>query len=106
MERFGIFELLDALSALPRERAKTEAPEGGDESFSPPPVPSRKAKGLTSRREQPAFGSPPPDREEPGGPDGLSAPPEVEGSSHGSAPGALESFLKRHDALSKKAEKK
>ena len=106
MERFGIFELLDALSALPRERAKTEAPEGAEESSSPPSAPSRTAKELTARRGQPTFGPPPPDRKEPGERDGSGAPPESAGSLHGSAPGALESFLKRHDALAKKAEKK
>ena len=62
MERFGIFELLDA---LPRAEEKGER-EAGEEAPSKERVP------------------PPADP----------------------APTALESFLKRHDALAKKAEKK
>ncbi len=65
MERFGIFELLDALSALPRAEEKDER-EAGEEAPAKERVP------------------PPADP----------------------APTALESFLKRHDALAKKAERK
>ena len=127
MERFGIFELLDALSALPREGADQRA-EAGQESpakeerlwRAAPPEGGAARSGDTEKallsdggtargREDgtsPAAGegaSPnaPGDRTShdpaPKAPDGRTA--------HDPAPKALESFLKRHDALSKKAEK-
>ena len=127
MERFGIFELLDALSALPREGAdqraeagqKTPAeedrlwraapPEGGaarsgDTEKAPFPD-----GGTAHGREDgtsPAAG----EGASPNAPGGRTAhdpaPNAPDGRvSHDPAPKALESFLKRHDALSKKAEK-
>ena len=152
MERFGIFELLDALSALPREGADQRA-EAGQESpakeerlwRAAPPSGGAARSGDTEKaplsdggtargREDgasPAAGegaspnarggrtshgredSASPAAEEsasPNAPGGRAAhdpAPKAPGgrTSHDPAPKALESFLKRHDALSKKAEK-
>ena len=116
MERFGIFELLDALSALPRAEEPFHARETANEEFSPPsapfngsaeePAPTRSGKTqepapFDGRNEKEAA---PPEEmgalrsSAPNAPDGRAA--------HDPAPKALESFLKRHDALAKKAEKK
>ena len=116
MERFGIFELLDALSALPRAEEPFNARKTANEGSSPPPAP------FNGSAEDPA---PPRGRKtrEPAPLDGRNetelAPPEEMGAlrssapnasdsraAHDPAPKALESFLKRHDALAKKAEKK
>ena len=120
MERFGIFELLDALSALPREGADQRA-EAGQESpakeeslwRAAPPSGGAARSGDTEKaplsdggtargREDSASSNAPGGRTAhdpaPKAPDGRTA--------HDPAPKALESFLKRHDALSKKAEKK
>lgn len=87
MEKFGIFELLDTLSALTaangspeaEEKAEYARPETGDASFAPP------AYGAPS----PAPSAPP--------------PPDKNTSAEQSALAAL---LARHDALSKKIDKK
>ena len=116
MERFGIFELLDALSALPREGADQRA-EAGQESpakeerlwrAAPPEGGAARggvgakaplSDGGTARgREDGSFSPAAGEGTSPNAPDGRTA--------HDPAPKALESFLKRHDALSKKAEKK
>lgn len=128
MERFGIFELLDALSVLPREEADQRA-EAGQESpakeerlwRAAPPSDGAARSGDTEKaplsdggtargREDgtsPAAGegaSP----NAPGGRTSHDPAPNAPGgrTAHDPAPKALESFLKRHDALSKKAEKK
>ncbi len=127
MERFGIFELLDALSALPREGADQRA-EAGQESpakeeslwRAAPPEGGAARSGDTEKaplsdggtargREDgtsPAAG----EGASPNAPGGRTshdpAPKAPDGrTAHDPAPKALESFLKRHDALSKKAEK-
>lgn len=150
MERFGIFELLDALSALPRAEEPFHARETANEEFSPPsapfdgsaeePAPTRGGKTrepapFDGRAEEPApprggktrepapfdgwneKGASPPEEmgalrsSAPNAPDGRAAhdpaPKALDGkAAHDPAPKALESFLKRHDALAKKAEKK
>ena len=102
MERFGIFELLDALSALPRAEEPFHARETANEGSSPPSAPFNGSaedpappRGGKTREPAPFDG-----QNEKGAspPDGRTA--------HDPAPKALESFLKRHDALAKKAEKK
>ena len=95
MERFGIFELLDALSALPRAEEPFHARETANEEFSLPSAPfdGRNEKKAAPPEEKSALRS-----SAPNAPDGRAA--------HDPAPKALESFLKRHDALAKKAEKK
>lgn len=116
MERFGIFELLDTLSALPRAEEPFHARKTANEGSSPPlapfdgsaedPAPPRGGKTRESapfdgRNEK---GAAPPEEmgalrpAAPEAPDGRAA--------HDPAPKALESFLRRHDALAKKAEKK
>ena len=128
MERFGIFELLDALSALPREGAGQRA-EAGQESpakeeslwRAAPPSGGAARSGDTEKAPLSDGGtahgredSASPAAEEsasPNAPGGRAAhdpAPKAPGgrTSHDPAPKALESFLKRHDALSKKAEKK
>ena len=130
MERFGIFELLDALSALPREGAANRA-EAGQESpakeerlwRAAPPSGGAARSGDTEKAPL-SDGGAPHAREDgsfsPAAGEGTSpaAPPDGRAAhdpapnapdgrvSHDPAPKALESFLKRHDALSKKAEKK
>ena len=133
MERFGIFELLDALSALPREGADQRA-EAGQESpakeeslwRAAPPEGGAARSGDTEKaplsdggtargREDgtsPALSAqtPPSPRSpeegsSPRSPENGSAPSDGRDALPSPAPKALESFLKRHDALSKKAEK-
>ena len=127
MERFGIFELLDALSALPREGADQRA-EAGQESpakeerlwRAAPPEGGAARSGDTEKAPFPdgrtacgrEDGTPPAEGEgaSPNAPGGRTshdpAPKALDGrTAHDPAPKALESFLKRHDALSKKAEK-
>ena len=102
MERFGIFELLDALSSLPREGGRTAEQNGRNGSreagTSSPSAPS-------GRQEESA---PPGQEEAPHS--GPQAAPDADRSLPDAAarpaPAALESFLKRHDALSRRAEKK
>ena len=129
MERFGIFELLDALSALPREGADQRA-EAGQKTpaeedrlwRAAPPSGGGGRRGGTEKAPLPGGGGapPPPGRSvfppagegtSPNAPGGRTAhdpaPNAPDGrTAHDPAPKALESFLKRHDALSKKAEKK
>lgn len=130
MERFGIFELLDALSALPREGADQRA-EAGQESpakeeslWRAAPPEGGAARGGVGAKAPLSDGGTARGREDgtspaaeegaspaPKAPDGRAAhdpaPKAPDGrTAHDPAPKALESFLKRHDALSKKAEKK
>ena len=127
MERFGIFELLDALSALPREGA-AQRTEAGQESpakeeslwRAAPPEGGAARSGDTEKAPFPdggtargGVGTSPAAGEgaSPNAPGGRTAhdpaPKALDGrTAHDPAPKALESFLKRHDALSKKAEKK
>ena len=133
MERFGIFELLDALSALPREGADQRA-EAGQESpakeerlwRAAPPEGGAARSGDTEKAPFPDGGTahgregsaspalsaqtPPSPRSpeegsSPRSPENGSAPSDGRDALPSPAPKALESFLKRHDALSKKAEK-
>ena len=127
MERFGIFELLDALSARPREGADQRA-EAGQESpakeeslwRAAPPEGGAARSGDTEKAPFPDGGTAHgrEDGTSPAAGDGASpnapggrtshdpAPKAPDGrTAHDPAPKALESFLKRHDALSKKAEK-
>ena len=129
MERFGIFELLDALSALPHAEEPFHARETANEEFSPPSAPFNGSaeepappRGRKTREAAPLDGrnetelAPPEEKgalhsSAPKAPDGRAAhgpaPKAPDGrAAHGPAPKALESFLKRHDALAKKAEKK
>ena len=129
MERFGIFELLDALSALPRAEEPFHARETANEEFSPPSAPFNGSaeepaptRGEKTREPAPFDGrnekeaAPPEEKSAlrssaPTAPDGRAAhdpaPKAPDGrAAHDPAPKALESFLKRHDALAKKAEKK
>ena len=128
MERFGIFELLDALSALPREGADQRA-EAGQESpakeerlWRAAPPEGGAARGGVGAKAPLSDGGTARGREDgtspaaeegasPNAPGGRTshdpAPNAPDGrTAHDPAPKALESFLKRHDALSKKAEKK
>ncbi len=114
MERFGIFELLDALSALPREGADQRA-EAGQESpakeerlWRAAPPSDGAARSGDTEKAPPSDGGTARGREDGTSPAaGKGASPNAPGgrTSHDPAPKALESFLKRHDALSKKAEK-
>ena len=84
MERFGIFELLDALSSAP---ARENAP----------------ANYLTEEDGAPAGGA------ADGSADNRASGghPNIDGTAVPSpAPQALESFLRRHDTVSKKVDKK
>lgn len=128
MERFGIFELLDALSALPREGADQRA-EAGQESptkeerlwrAAPPSGGAARSDdtekaplsdGRTARGREDSASPAAEESASPNAPGGRTAhdpaPNAPDGrTAHDPAPKALESFLKRHDALSKKAEKK
>ena len=128
MERFGIFELLDALSALPREGADQRA-EAGQESpakeeslWRAAPPEGGAARGGVGAKAPLSDGGTARGREDgtspaagegaspnaPGGRAAHAPAPNAPGgrTAHDPAPNALESFLKRHDALSKKAEKK
>ena len=116
MERFGIFELLDALSAIPCEGADQRA-EAGQESpakeeslwRAAPPSGGAARSGDTEKAPLSDSGTARgrEDGTSPAAGEGASpAPNAPDGRApHDPAPKALESFLKRHDALSKKAEK-
>ena len=127
MERFGIFELLDALSALPCEGADQRA-EAGQESpakeerlwrAAPPSGGAARSgdtekaplsDGGTARGREDGTSPAAEEGASPNAPGGRTshdpAPKAPDGrTAHDPAPKALESFLKRHDALSKKAEK-
>ena len=122
MERFGIFELLDALSALPREGADQRAEAGQktpaeeDRLWRAAPPEGGAARGGVGAKAPLSDGGTARGREDgaspaPNAPGGRTAhdpaPNAPDGrTAHAPAPKALESFLKRHDALSKKAEKK
>ena len=86
MEKFGIFELLDALSALT---------DGGRETGSAAPRDGTKPAGRTN-------GAAPPE--------GSAAPSPSVSASGPAAPqpgrDALADFLARHDAIAKKTRKK
>ena len=103
MERFGIFELLDALSSLPREGGRTAEQDGKNGS---PEAGTSSPSAPSGRQEESA----PPGREEAPYPAPQAAPDaavrSVPDAAARPAPAALESFLKRHDALSRRAEKK
>ena len=127
MERFGIFELLDALSALPREGAdqraeagqKTPAEEDRLWRAAPPSGGAARSgdtekaplsDGGTARGREDGTSPAAGEGASPNAPGGRTshdpAPKAPDGrTAHDPAPKALESFLKRHDALSKKAEK-
>ena len=81
MEKFGIFELLDALSALTaRENASEEKSSAQDKVYLPPayPAPEPPAEAQPTSKPQPPH-------------------PEKD---------ALAGFYARHDAIAKKAGKK
>lgn len=99
MERFGIFELLDALSSLPREGGRTAEQDGRNGS---PEAGTSSPSAPSGRQEESA----PPGREEAPHPAPDDAARSVPDAAARPAPAALESFLKRHDALSRRAEKK
>ena len=127
MERFGIFELLDALSALPREGADQRAEAGQktpaeeDRLWRATPLSGGAARSGDTEKAPLSDGGTARGREDGTSPAaGESASPNAPGgrtahdpapnapdgrAAHDPAPKALESFLKRHDALSKKAEK-
>ena len=86
MEKFGIFELLDALSALT---------DGGRETGSAAPRDGTKPAGRTNDAAPP---------------EGSAAPSPSVSASGSAAPqpgrDALADFLARHDAIAKKTRKK
>ena len=81
MEKFGIFELLDALAAL------TEGEEGQGGAQQDPPPAGKKLPDETFRA--PDYGD---------GESGKNEPAARDGS-------AIGGFLSRHDEISKKAKK-
>ena len=111
MERPGIFELLDALSALPPAGARKGEETGAEspikEDGLPPAAPPAggAAGGVKERaaKEMLPSARPHPEAAADGTNGGGDATP---GTARSSGPQALESFLKRHAALAKKAEKK
>ena len=116
MERFGIFELLDALSALPREGADQRA-EAGQESpateeslWRAAPPAGGAARGGVGAKAPLSDGGTARGREDgtsPAAEEGASpAPNAPPGSAPPDPPPQTpQSLPKRHDALSKKAEK-
>ena len=82
MEKFGIFELLDALSALTAHRG------GENDGLTAPP------DALASDQK--------PDKSAPSRP----ADPPQTASAPSASPDALSAFLARHDRMSRKAEHK
>ena len=119
MERFGIFELLDALSSAPA-RENTPANYLTEEDGAPaaPAAPVGGATGGSSGNSgTPAGGAAAPaggaadgsadNRASGGAAKGTGGHPNVDGTAVPSpAPQALESFLRRHDTVSKKVDKK
>ena len=88
MEKFGIFELLDTLSAL--TAAQIEAKEAeAEEAEAPQP---EKANPQDSAFSPPAFGAPPLREHEP-------APEKESGN-------AFTALLQRHETISKKIDGK
>ena len=115
MERFGIFELLDALSSTPPySNADGPADHAAEKDGAPAAPAGEAAGGLAGNRasgkrtdssvnEAPASGTAPAG----GAAEGTGGNSDKGGNSVPSpAPQALESFLKRHDAVSKKVDKK
>ena len=80
MEKFGIFELLDTLSAI----AEGSSQDEGQESNTPPPKPSPNDKSFL-----------PPDLSGAANADGQSMPRD-----------ALTSLYERHERISKRIDKK
>ena len=91
MEKFGIFELLDALSAIAAS-AEESAPQSTDAAFAPPdysPARPPQSDGGAPERDAPPKEKPaPPDKGE-----------------RSSENDALKGFLARHDAVAKRAKK-
>ena len=81
MEKFGIFELLDALSALTAHRG------GENDGLTAPP------DALAADQK--------PDKSAPSRP---ADPPQTPSASSATSPDALSAFLARHDRMSRKAE--
>ena len=81
MEKFGIFELLDALSALTAHRG------GENDGLTAPP------DALAADQK--------PDKSAPSRP---ADPPQTPSASSAPSPDALSAFLARHDRMSRKAE--
>ncbi len=80
MEKFGIFELLDALSALTAQNEPPQEPAAEEKEPAP-----KKPDGAFA---PPSYGSEPPAK------------------TGGREADALSDFLARHDAVARKAEKK
>lgn len=85
MEKFGIFELLDALSAITAPSGDLTAPQSGPSD--PPPEKPAGPKKPDEAFQPPVYGTVPP-----------ASPPPRESD-------ALADFLARHDAVAKKAKK-
>lgn len=91
MEKFGIFELLDALSAL---TVRQNAPK---ESENTPPAPNGSAyEGASDASANAAAATPAPALK-------TDAPRPAPAQRSDAQAEALSAFLARHDALSKKA---
>ena len=133
MERFGIFELLDALSSAPaRENAPANYLTEEDSAPAAPAAPvggatgglagNRASGGRTGSSVDEAPAAPAGEAAAPAGgaadgsadnrasggaAKGTGGHPNVDGTAVPSpAPQALESFLRRHDTVSKKVDKK
>lgn len=90
MEKFGIFELLDALSVITaQQNPEAEKPSAQDSAYMPP-----------------AYGSPQPNSQtEPTPPQKDEPKPESKPQPHAEAD-ALAGFYARHDTIAKKAGRK
>ena len=81
MEKFGIFELLDALAAITaQENQHRDPPSAQDSAYLPPSYPAQNTPEAPREEAQPAQSHPEKD--------------------------ALTGFYARHDAIAKKAGKK
>lgn len=95
MERFGIFELLDALSSLPAAARENGPANYLTEEDGAPAAPAGEAAGGSAGNRASGGAA----KGTGGNSDGGAAVPSP-------APQALESFLRRHDTVSKKVDKK
>ena len=97
MEKFGIFELLDALSAVTAPEEEASSPAGGEENM-PPAHPDPRENAFAP----PRYGAPSAPTE-PAAPQKNAAaafPPREE------APNAVSSLLDRHERISRRIDGK
>ena len=101
MENFGLFELLDALSALTaRGEDGTGAPQDAPPAAKTAPAGAKNADGAPPAREGPRAHSAPAT----GGRTGRAPAGDAEQTGLGAE--AFAAFLSRHDALSRKIPRK